>query len=117
MTLGLRLSSWIYRGLLLFYPCELREDFGDEMTEAFTEDLARARGALGIASVWCCALSELVTIAVPRRLADPWVRTLMMATALQIATLGGVLAIAAVHQAMPSEIWHGVVTANLHFRR
>jgi hypothetical protein len=65
-----RISVWIYHGLLLAYPRQLRAHFEADMSEVF-EDLLRegaeAAGAKGIAATWCTALGELA-VAVPARL-------------------------------------------------
>ncbi len=70
MELVVRVSVWVYRGLLLAYPRELRAHFDADMTEVF-EDLLRehaeAAGLRGIAAIWRSALAELV-VAVPARL-------------------------------------------------
>ena len=68
MTPVLRVSSWIYRALLPAYPSDLRYDFGDEMTDAFVEDLATAaqsRGPWGVIAIWWWALYEVVMVAIP----------------------------------------------------
>jgi hypothetical protein len=61
------MSSQIYRRMLLLYPVELRRDFGEDMSLAFAEDLARARrsGVVAVARVWWWSLAELFRIAIP----------------------------------------------------
>lgn len=116
MTRWLRFSSWIYRAILLLYPDDLRLDFGAEMTEVFTEDLARAwlrRGPSGVAAVWCCAASEIVSVAIPERLENPAVRARAVSVALHIAVMGGIIAIGTFSQAMPRVEWHGIVALKL----
>ena len=70
-----RFSSRIYDGLLLhLYPSELRNQFGSEMHELFDDDLEnawRVRGAVGVASVWLCALREILMIALPGQKSNP----------------------------------------------
>jgi hypothetical protein len=70
MDLVVRVSVWIYQGLLLVYPPELRARFHADMTEVFADLLqegAEAAGHRGIAATWCTALGEL-GVAVPARL-------------------------------------------------
>jgi hypothetical protein len=70
MELLVRVSVWLYRGLLLVYPRELRSHFDVDMTEGF-EDLLRkgadAAGPAGIAAIGSTALVELA-VAAPARL-------------------------------------------------
>jgi hypothetical protein len=66
------LSSYIYSGILLLYPADLRRDFGDEMTDVFAQDLAEmwhSRGLFGVLNVWRCALWEVTSIAVTAQVA------------------------------------------------
>jgi hypothetical protein len=64
-------SRWMYELLLNVYPRELRSRFATDMVEVFEDFLAEAaleRGAVGIVSLWCTAVWELVSIGVPSRL-------------------------------------------------
>jgi len=68
-----RLSRVVYSGLLIFYPGDLHRKFGAEMTDVFQAVLRDAilqRGPAGMISLWRCALWELLTVAVPLRLAS-----------------------------------------------
>jgi len=68
-----RLSRVAYAGLLIFYPGDLRQRFGAEMTDVFQavmRDAILQRGPAGMISLWRCALWELLTVAVPLRLAS-----------------------------------------------
>ncbi len=68
-----RISGIIYRRLLLFYPPELRRKFGEEMQDTFEAVLGDAifeRRAADIFSLWRLALWELLTVALPLRLAS-----------------------------------------------
>jgi len=56
-----RCSSALYERVLFLYPADLRRNFGNEMTLAFTDDLQRA----GVLRVWWSVLYELLTIALP----------------------------------------------------
>ncbi len=63
-------SRWMYELLLHVYPRELRSRFGADMVEVFEDLLTEATregGAVGIASLWCTAVWELVSIGVPSR--------------------------------------------------
>ena len=56
MELLVRISVWVYRGLLLVYPGELRARFRTEMTEVFDDLLresAEAAGPSGVAYGGC----------------------------------------------------------------
>jgi hypothetical protein len=66
------ISGIIYRRLLLFYPPELRRKFGEEMQDTFGALLSDAvveRRVADVFSLWRLALSELLTVALPLRLA------------------------------------------------
>lgn len=68
-----RLSRVIYAGLLIFYPGDLRHKFGNEMADVFQavmRDAIVERGLAGMISLWRYALWELLTVAVPLRLAS-----------------------------------------------
>jgi hypothetical protein len=68
-----RICGSIYRGLLLVYPAELRRRFGQEMQDVFVALLCDAivkRSAMEVFLVWRLALWELLTVALPSRLAS-----------------------------------------------
>jgi hypothetical protein len=68
-----RSSRVVYAGLLIFYPCDVRQKFGAEMAdvfEALMRDAIVERGPAGTISLWRSALWELLTVAVPLRLAS-----------------------------------------------
>ena len=68
-----RLSRVVYAGLLIFYPGDLRHRFGAEMADVFQAAMRDAiveRGPAGIIFLWRHALWELLTLAVPLRLAS-----------------------------------------------
>ena len=78
-------SSQLFRFTVGLYPPELRERFGDEMElvlEEMLRDAWRDSGFLGAMRVWRSALVELLTVALPSRLAPVAVPALAMATAL-----------------------------------
>ena len=67
-------ASWMVRlfGLTLaLYPRALREEFGEEMTLVFEEQISDARhdGWFAVACVWKATVGELLSVAVPSRLA------------------------------------------------
>ncbi len=108
----MRLSSRIYDAMLLLYPDDLRSAFGEEILEVFCEDLERGwreRGALGEAAVWWRAALEVLTIAIPGRLANPALSAKAVSVAVHIAVLGGILALGAMREVLPGHVWHGVV--------
>jgi hypothetical protein len=115
-----KFSPLIYQAMLRLYPEDLQRDFGEDMADAFTEELLRAwrergvfRKAAAMAGVWYCAASELVTIAIPAKLASPAVGARVMSVALHLVVMGGALALAAVHDQTPVHIWHGLVELHL----
>jgi len=67
----IRLSRFVYSRLLIFYPPEIRRNFGAEMVDLF-EDLLREIPprckAAGIVSVWRVALCELASAGLVSRL-------------------------------------------------
>lgn len=69
----LEVSHKAYESIVIFYPKDLRGDFGEEMIEVFDEQAWEAysrRGSLGLLRVWFSAMWEIVTVAFPGRLAD-----------------------------------------------
>ena len=67
MELVVRVSVWVYRGLLVMYPRELRARFAADMAEVFEDWLresAKAHGPSAVAAVWSTALAELA-VALP----------------------------------------------------
>lgn len=71
----LRLRSRIYSALLFLYPRTLRRQFGEEMTEVFTDQLRDARqcgGWCGEVRVWGCVAGETVRTATWRFWEYPW---------------------------------------------
>jgi hypothetical protein len=67
----LDVSHQVYQSSLIFYPRDLRSDFGNEMIEVFDEQACEAysrRGFSGLLRVWLRATREIVTVAFPGRL-------------------------------------------------
>ena len=61
----------VYESSLIFYPRDLRVDFGNEMIEVFDEQAREAyfrRGFSGLLRVWLSATREIVTVAFPGRI-------------------------------------------------
>jgi hypothetical protein len=72
-TVLLGVSRKVYASSLIFYPKDLRGDFGDEMSAAFDEQAWEAysrKGLSGLLRVWFGAMREIVTVAFPGRLAE-----------------------------------------------
>jgi len=68
----IRASRLVYSGLLFMYPRDLRRRFGIEMSDDFEDSLRAALGEHGVpgaAAMWGIVLWELVSVAVPSRLA------------------------------------------------
>jgi hypothetical protein len=68
-----RASRMLYAGLIVFYPREVRGRFGIEMADVFEDlirDAAAERGWRGIFWPWGSVLRELLTVALPLRLAS-----------------------------------------------
>ena len=63
-------SERVYRSLLLAYPRELRDEYGEEMARCF-RDLCREEledgGGLGLAALWAHTLPELLYTALKER--------------------------------------------------
>ncbi len=63
-------SERVYRSLLRAYPCELRDEYGEEMARCF-RDLCREKledgGGLGLAALWAYTLPELLCTALKER--------------------------------------------------
>ena len=69
----LEASHKAYTSLLVFYPRDLRRDFGTEMIEIFDEQAWEAYshlGSSGLLRVWFSAMREMVTVGLPGRLAE-----------------------------------------------
>ncbi len=66
----LDVSRKVYQRSLIFYPKDLRDEFGSEMMEVFDEQVADAysrSGFAGILRLWFRATREIVTVALPGR--------------------------------------------------
>jgi hypothetical protein len=63
-------SEWVYRSLLLAYPRELRDEYGEEMARCFRQ-LCREEledgGGLSLAALWAHTLPELFYTALKER--------------------------------------------------
>ena len=107
-------SALIYRGILCIYPVHLRHNFGDEMAGVFTDDLEdayRTHRLAPIARVWWNALSEVLGIAIPGRLANEALVAPAVSLALHLALVGGGLILATfATEGMPAAIAHGFLT-------
>lgn len=69
----LAITHKAYESSLVFYPKDLRGDFGDEMVEVFDEQVWEAYsqgGFLGLLRAWCRAMREIITVALPGRLVE-----------------------------------------------
>ena len=69
----LDVSHKVYESSLIFYPKDLRGDFGDEMIEVFDEQEWEAysrSGLSGLLRVWFSATREIVMVAFPGHLAE-----------------------------------------------
>ena len=111
-------SALIYRGILCIYPVDLRHNFGEEMAGVFTNDLEdavidahRTHRLAPVARVWWNALSEVLAIAIPGRLANEALLAPAVSVALHLALIGGVLILARfATEGMPAAIAHGYLT-------
>ncbi len=114
MSWFVRSSSVVYRGVLVIYPFDLRNKYGAEMAGVFTEDLAdawRTHRIAPVARVWWHALSEILAIAIPGRLADRALLAPAISVALHLALVTGFLVLAAfATDGMPAAIAHGFLT-------
>jgi hypothetical protein len=86
----IRYILWCYRASLRLYPSELRGAYGTEMADAFEEILNAewtARGLRGVASAGWGAICELVTIAIPGRLASEGMILIGLSLAMNLGVL------------------------------
>jgi hypothetical protein len=95
MTPSLHWSLRAYERLLILYPEDLRRDFGVEMLEAFSEDLAAAHGIGGALRVWRSALREVMQIAVPAWCEIPAVMVPLLSAAIVAASQSPLIILAA----------------------
>ena len=81
----LEVSHKVYESILIFFPKDLRGDFGSEMIEVFDEQAWEAysrRGSSGLLRVWFSATWEIVTVAFPSRLAGRGIPIIAVTTTL-----------------------------------
>lgn len=83
------LSSRVYRTTLLFYPADLRREFGEDMAVAFAEDISRSGNIAAKLRVWRCCLTELLRIAIPGQKDNPLVMVPVFAFLASIAWISG----------------------------
>jgi hypothetical protein len=76
------MNDWLYQRLLLFYPQDLRREFGAEMALAFVEDIKNMGGV----RVWWCAIHELLNVALPGQRSNPSVLVPVFSFALTALT-------------------------------
>jgi hypothetical protein len=84
------LSSRVYCRLLVYYPEDLRRDYGYEMIQVFAEDLDCARrdaGLPGMLRIWRFAVGEFIRFALPGRLATPTFRVPAIASAVFVSIM------------------------------
>lgn len=77
--------SALFQFVLRWYPRELRECFGEEMTLVFEEQLAEAQregGVIGVARVVASVIREAVSVGLPNRLAPVAVPAIAVVTTL-----------------------------------
>lgn len=71
---SIRFSRAMYEWLLAAYPADFRTRFGGEMVSIFgdqIDDAWRTERGQGVVRVWGRVLWELVSVAIPLRLAEP----------------------------------------------
>ena len=84
-TAILEVSHKVYESILIFYPKDLRGDFGNEMLAVFDEQAWEAysrRGSSGLLRVWFRATWEIVTVAFPDRIAGRGIPIIVVTAAL-----------------------------------
>jgi len=104
MTRFLGWSVRAYRNLLIFYPEELRRDFGDEMLEAFERDLSvecAVHSIKGAIRVWRITLCEAIRIGLPAWLQVPAVAVPALAAAVDIVSQAPLLLMAIRQESQP----------------
>lgn len=82
-----------YRAALYLYPQDLRREFGNDMAEAFEEDLRHS----GPIQVWSVAVRELLRIGLPGLMRNPAVAVPVLSAALNMAALTLELSLALLH--------------------
>jgi hypothetical protein len=90
------MSPWhlkTYRAALYLYPEDLRREFGNDMAEAFEEDLHHS----GPLHVWCMALRELLRIGLPGLMQNPAVAVPVLSALLNMTMLTLELSLALLH--------------------
>lgn len=100
MSLLMCLSTRVYSGVLKLYPPDLRRDFGPEISDLFSEDLAdawRGSGLAGVIGVWWCAACEVIRIAVPGNRTNPALIVPAVASAFNALSISAILIAAASH--------------------
>ena len=81
----LEIGHKVYESLVIFYPKDLRGDFGEEMIEVFDEkawESYSCRGFSGLLCVWFNAAWEIVTVALPARFAERGIPIIAVAATL-----------------------------------
>lgn len=113
MNWFVRVSACAYRAVIVLYPVELRYEYGTEMAAVFAEELAdacRSGSATDVVGVWWRAVSEVLRIAIPGRLANASMPAPALGAMVQLAVLGSMLALATFAQpAIPHDVFHGVI--------
>jgi hypothetical protein len=82
-----------YRAALYLYSEDLRREFGNDMAEAFEEDLCHS----GPVHVWCIAVREIFRIGLPGLMENPQVAVPILSGALSMASLTLELSMAFLH--------------------
>jgi hypothetical protein len=76
MANAFRISCSAYHFLLILYPHELRNEFGDDMMDVFAEQMSgqwNRHGVVGVVRVWLIAGWEVMSVAAPLQLRNPLV--------------------------------------------
>ena len=84
------MNARVYGMLLRLYPAELRDDFGEEMTQVFLDDIDDC----GAARAWLRSFKELFCIALPAAFSRRYVQVPATLWFLQLLYFCGLLMLA-----------------------
>ena len=113
MGVGFPIVRAAYRVLLVFYPSDLRQQFGDEMAQVFAEQIQAEwsrRRVMGTARVGLTAIWEVISIALPLRLK----RRLAMRGQTLVATVATVVGALETAGGVQELVYQGVLNSRTY---
>ena len=109
-------SANVYRVILLGYPQDLQRDFGPEMIEAFTHDLASEcaeRGVKGAVRIWRITLYEFLQFGLSRYFVEPSVAVPVITAVSTVFSLSSILILTLLSDHGKAHHWGGSVIAEI----